>query len=561
MTTSDRLKQEHPVDVYLTGKGIKLQGIGDQKSCRCPFHQDKQASMSINTTKGLWHCHAGCGGGSVLDLMARFENVTVADILKRHGEPSHFAKPTAPRENAPNAEIDRVYPYHNERGDEVYQVVRLKPKSFRQRHQVDGKWVWNMENVRRVLYRLPHVLIAQEVWICEGEKDADTLVSLGFTATCNVGGAGKWLDGYTESLSGKMVVMCGDNDEPGQKHVKTVLEMLAGHVNGTRTVRVPAPHKDVTDWVEALRDNDRAKVELLKLRDESPCMVRGIDLPIYSMQEIEERYIEHVRNLEKSALNLSNWLPSLQRQMRAMLPGEVIVFVADTGVGKTALLSNLAYHAAPLPTLFFELELPDTLLFERVMSMRMGMSGPTLEDTYRRAIMFGQRLSEDEFSRVKHIQVCSRSKLTVEEIARLTNAAELKTGQRPKLVLIDYIQLVQAKGASRYERISTVAEDLKVFAKEANVVLAIATQIHRKGDSGSAEIGLHEAKDSGSIENSAGLVLGAWRDQKEAGVLWLKILKNTKGQSGHCIKCNFVGQTMTITEQARKMDREDVPED
>ena len=63
-----------------------------------------------------------------------------------------------------------------------------------------------MEGVERVLYNLPAVTKSQEGWICEGEKDADNLTALGYVATCNVGGAGKWLDGYTESLKGKDVV-------------------------------------------------------------------------------------------------------------------------------------------------------------------------------------------------------------------------------------------------------------------------------------------------------------------------------------------------------------------
>ena len=49
-----------------------------------------------------------------------------------------------------------------------------------------------MQGVERVLYRLPEVLAAGEVWVVEGEKDADSLAALGIVATCNAGGAGKW---------------------------------------------------------------------------------------------------------------------------------------------------------------------------------------------------------------------------------------------------------------------------------------------------------------------------------------------------------------------------------
>ena len=63
----------------------------------------------------------------------------------------------------------------------------------------------------------------------------------------------------------------------------------------------------------------------------------------------------------------------------------------------------------------------------------------------------------------------------------------------------------------------------------------------------SLEPKLHDAKDSGSIENSAGLVLGAWRP--DHGTMLIKVLKNTKGKSGIVIECNFDGSTMQLTER------------
>ena len=68
----------------------------------------------------------------------------------------------------------------------LFQCVRLDPKDFRQRRpDENGGWIWNLKSARRVLYRLPEVLKAETICIAEGEKDADSLCTLGFTATCN----------------------------------------------------------------------------------------------------------------------------------------------------------------------------------------------------------------------------------------------------------------------------------------------------------------------------------------------------------------------------------------
>ena len=86
-----------------------------------------------------------------------------------------------------------------------------------------------MEGVERLPYRLPELLgHPASVWIVEGEKDVETLRSIRQTATCNPGGAGKWLPAFSQYLRGKCVYLAPDNDETGQKHMRSVLESLGG---------------------------------------------------------------------------------------------------------------------------------------------------------------------------------------------------------------------------------------------------------------------------------------------------------------------------------------------
>jgi replicative DNA helicase len=102
---------------------------------------------------------------------------------------------------------------------------------------------------------------------------------------------------------------------------------------------------------------------------------------------------------------------------------------------------------------------------------------------------------------------------------------------------------------------SDVAEGLKVLAKATRTIIIIASQVARKeGD----EIGLHDAKDSGSLENSAQLVLGIWRDEQDAQLLNVRVLKSTKGGAGLLVACNYDGAKSLITERS-KIAEQDVP--
>src|SRR5690349_6037663 len=98
--------------------------------------------------------------------------------------------------NKPNRQLVTAYDYTDETGQLLFQVVRFDPKDFKQR-QPDGPggWIWNLHGVRIVPYRLHELAQSRPilpVLIAEGEKDVDNLVSLGFLASCNPGGAGKW---------------------------------------------------------------------------------------------------------------------------------------------------------------------------------------------------------------------------------------------------------------------------------------------------------------------------------------------------------------------------------
>lgn len=153
--------------------------------------------------RALLRCHARCATEAVVAALG----IRMANLM-----------PTTPNQPARAVcrRIVKAYDYRDQRGDLLFQVVRMEPKTFRQRvPKAGGGWSWSVKDVRRVLYRL-HELVAADsakvVFIPEGEKDVDRLVSLGFLATCNPGGAGKWKGHYCEFLRDRPIVILPDND-------------------------------------------------------------------------------------------------------------------------------------------------------------------------------------------------------------------------------------------------------------------------------------------------------------------------------------------------------------
>ena len=184
----------------LLAKFERVKRNGERYVAKCPSHADGTASLQISVGSGgnlLLKCFAGCTTEAVCAALS----IRMSDL---------FAKPlnapkerfTPPRSNV-KPKLVKSYDYHDARGRLVYQACRLEPKSFRQRRPNPGfdatraedrttnpRWLFNMEGVTRVLYRLPQVMAASTVWLVEGEKDADNVHSLlSVETTTNVGGA------------------------------------------------------------------------------------------------------------------------------------------------------------------------------------------------------------------------------------------------------------------------------------------------------------------------------------------------------------------------------------
>jgi hypothetical protein len=212
---------------------------------QCPAHDDDRASLSVSRGRNggvLVNCHAGCEPAAVATALG----LTLADLMPPGSTSTRNGRPR----------IVKTHDYRDEAGELVFQVCRKQPKGFQQRRpKPGGGWEWNTKGVRVVPYRLPELLAepTRPVLVVEGEKDADALASLGFVATCNSGGAGKWRPEHAEFLRGRGVVILPDNDGPGRDHARQVAASLQGVGRAVRIVDLPdLPAKgDVSDWLAA----------------------------------------------------------------------------------------------------------------------------------------------------------------------------------------------------------------------------------------------------------------------------------------------------------------------
>jgi putative DNA primase/helicase len=303
---------------------------------RCPAHDDCTPSLSITEGRegrALLKCHAGCQ----TEAIAAALGLNLRDLFVS-------ASPSPSR--ASSGRVIEEYTYTDERGNELFQVCRLEPKSFRQRRRnSQGEWTWGLGSVRRVLYRLPKIKAAIEqehtVFIVEGEKDVHSLEAHRLPATTNPMGAGKWRTAYNDALRGAQVVILPDNDPPGHAHAECVARALMGIATTVRIVELPGlPVKgDATDWFSAGGTVDTLN-ELV------------VNTPVYdpanahSSCTITQDDVEKDSNKRALVVCLADVQPEKVRWLwPGYLPfGKLTILEGDPGLGKSTL--SLAIAAA-----------------------------------------------------------------------------------------------------------------------------------------------------------------------------------------------------------------------
>jgi len=290
----------------------------------CPAHSDSRQSLSvaIEDNKLLLKCHAGCETEAVISALG----LQMKDLFIDDGLPCLSQKEWTTRGRLREDEIVRDseghWDYQDENGEVLYRIVRYpngKEKDFRAyRPTRDAEWHLGIKGVRRVPYRLPELVGTskeQTILIPEGEKHVDKLFELGFVATCNPFGAGKWREEFNQYLEGHHVVLFPDNDASGKAHAEKIQNSLEGAAASVRTIELPGlPEKgDILDWLAA----GHTKEVLLGLLNGSQKRASWADL---------EKVISPVE------WDWPQWLPR----------GMIVILAGESGSGKSLLALRVA---------------------------------------------------------------------------------------------------------------------------------------------------------------------------------------------------------------------------
>lgn len=230
------------------------------------------------------------------------------------------------------------------------------------------------------------------------------------------------------------------------------------------------------------------------------------------VEGIDKRYTEGgagITGLETGFVDLDEKTAGLQ-------PSDLIVIAGRPSMGKTAIAMNMVEHvtlALKKTAAVFSLEMSDRQLVQRM----LGSVGLLNQHQLRTG-----KFQEDDWPRIVDATGKLReAKVIIEEPYGLSTSelrAKARQIQRENpdlaLIVVDYLQLMEAEGGNRTEQIANISRALKRTAKELNIPVIALSQLNRSLDQRADKRPMmSDLRESGAIEQDADVILFMYRDE------------------------------------------------
>jgi len=332
------------------------------------------------------------------------------------------------------------------------------------------------------------------------------------------------------------------NYVPTAAHAEAYAELVSQKAVRRRLIKASAEISEIgfdedTTTQELL---ERAEAQLFAVSDQSlkQDLVSIESILTESFDRLEELHRNKgaLRGVRTGYRDLDNMTAGLQRS-------DLIILAARPAMGKTTLVTNLAYNVASIakqPVLFFSLEMSKEQLVDRMLADASGVDAWNIRTG---------NLSDEDFSKLSEAMgEMAEAPIYIDDTPGMS-VLEMRTKARRAahdhplgLIIIDYLQLMQGSGRSdgnRVQEVSEISRGLKLIAREMNVPVIALSQLSRSVESRSPQIPqLADLRESGSIEQDADIVMFIYREAyynpetERENVTDLIIAKHRNGPTG-----------------------------
>ncbi|OIP86336.1 replicative DNA helicase [Candidatus Saccharibacteria bacterium CG11_big_fil_rev_8_21_14_0_20_41_19] len=332
------------------------------------------------------------------------------------------------------------------------------------------------------------------------------------------------------------------NYVPTAAHATAYAELVAQKAVRRRLIKASGDiselgYNEETSTEELL---EKAEAELFSVSDQSLrqdlVSIESILTESFDRMEELQRNKGALRGVRTGYKDLDNMTAGLQKS-------DLIILAARPAMGKTTLVTNLAYNVATIakqPVLFFSLEMSKEQLVDRMLADASGVDAWNIRTG---------NLSDEDFGKISEAMgELAEAPIYIDDtpglsVLQMRTKARRATHDQPLgLIIVDYLQLMQGSGytaSNRVQEVSEISRGLKLIARELNVPVVALSQLSRSVESRSPQIPqLADLRESGSIEQDADIVMFIYREAyynpetERENITDLIIAKHRNGPTG-----------------------------
>ncbi len=269
---------------------------------------------------------------------------------------------------------------------------------------------------------------------------------------------------------------------------------------------------DPTENVEDIMDGAEKKIFNIMQSKNQKGYTPIKDILIETFAQIEQLY-----NQKQHITGVPTGFADLDYKTAGLHGSDLVLVAARPAMGKSAFALNIATNAAvraKIPVAIFSLEMSKEQMVNRI------LCSEAMVDSNK--VRTG-KLDEQDWSKLAGaLGPLSESEIYIDDTPGISvmeiraKCRKLKLEKNIGLVVIDYLQLIQAsnnKRGNREQEISEISRSLKILAKEINVPVIALSQLSRAPEQRPDHRPmLSDLRESGAIEQDADIVMFLYRD-------------------------------------------------
>lgn len=284
---------------------------------------------------------------------------------------------------------------------------------------------------------------------------------------------------------------------------------------------------------KAIVDTVATRLDAMADTAEDADPVRAADDMLGYLTLLQQREEGNVRAMSAGFPDLDEMLSGGIRR------GEVVLVAARPKVGKTGFALSVARHVAcDHSVLMLEMEMPRAQLHDRNMAALAKVSLGRL--------MAPKKLEAHEWdsvtaalAKIEHLNLFIDDRAGLRMLDVRNKARRIKRKAGLDLLVIDYLQLMEADGDNRNAQIESITRGIKTLAKELDIGVLLLSQLNREVEKRTDKRPLpSDLRDSGSIEQDCDVGLFLYRDEiyredsPDAGIVEVNVGLNRHGSTG-----------------------------